>query len=269
MQEIALSLGPPPPGGRGLRGGGSGIFILAQTSGTRKVALILLSIIIMKIRMDYREKASGLMDLLQQTELILEIGQVRYGDYSINDAITIERKTARDFLISIIDGRLFKQLSNLKKHCSRPLLLIEGNPYETDLDFDPLAIQGALLSTQAIWYIPVIFSHSKEKTRDIFLMLGRQEESNRDVVPLRGGYRPKRLKSRQLYLIQGLPQVGPTLAKRLLEHFGSVAKIVNAPLPELMDVEGIGRVSAKAIRAILDEDHKISSPPRGGRGTSS
>ena len=186
--------------------------------------------------------------------MILEIGQVRYGDYIINDAITIERKTARDFLISIIDGRLFNQLSNLKKHCSRPLLLIEGNPYETDLAFDPLAIKGALLSTQAIWYVPVIFSSSKEETRDIFLMLGRQEESNLDVVPLRGGYRPKRLKSRQLYLIQGLPQVGPTLAKRLLEHFGSVARIVNATVAELMRVEGIGQVSAKAIRAILDEE---------------
>ena len=217
------------------------------------MALILLSVMRVKIRMDYREKASGLIDLLQETEIILEVGQVPYGDYIINEVITIERKTARDFLISIIDGRLFKQLSNLKKHCSRPLLLIEGNPYETDLAFDPLAIKGALLSTQAIWYIPVIFSSSKEETRDIFLMLGRQEESNLDVVPLRG-YRPKRLKSRQLYLIQGLPQVGPTLAKRLLEHFGSVAGIVNATIAELIGVEGIGQVAAKAIREILDEE---------------
>jgi len=218
------------------------------------VALILLSVMRVKIRMDYREKASGLVDLLQEMELILEIGQVPYGDYIINDAITIERKTAKDFLISIIDGRLFKQLSNLKKHCSRPLLLIEGNPYETDLAFDPLAIKGALLSAQAIWYIPVIFSSSKEETRDIFLMLGRQEESTLDVVPLRGGYRPKRLKSKQLFLIQGLPQVGPTMAKRLLEDFGSAAKIMNATVAELMRVEGIGQVSAKAIRAILDEE---------------
>jgi len=218
------------------------------------VALILLSVMRVKIRMDYREKASGLVDLLQEMELILEIGQVPYGDYIINDAITIERKTAKDFLISIIDGRLFKQLSNLKKHCSRPLLLIEGNPYETDLAFDPLAIKGALLSAQAIWYIPVIFSSSKEETRDIFLMLGRQEESTLDVVPLRGGYRPKRLKSKQLFLIQGLPQVGPTMAKRLLEDFGSAAKIMNATVAELMRVEGIGQVSAKAIRAIWDEE---------------
>jgi DNA excision repair protein ERCC-4 len=225
----------------------------------------LLSVLRVKIRMDYREKASGLLVLLQETELILEVGEVRYGDYIINDAITIERKRARDFLISIVDGRLFKQLSNLKKHCSRPLLLIEGNAYETDLAFDPLAIKGALLSTQAIWYVPVIFSSSKEETRDIFLMLGRQEESNLDVVPLRGGYRPKRLKSRQLTLIQGLPQVGPILAKRLLEHFGSVAGIMNATIAELICVEGIGQVAAKAIRAILDEEIETDSLQTGNR----
>jgi hypothetical protein len=43
-----------------------------------------------KIRMDYREKASGLLDLLQDTELILEVGPVPCGDYIINDAITID-----------------------------------------------------------------------------------------------------------------------------------------------------------------------------------
>ena len=48
--------------------------------------------------------------------------------------------------------------------------------------------------------------------------------------------------------------MGPTLAKRLLEHFGSVAGIVNATIAELIGVEGIGQVAAKAIREILDEE---------------
>ena len=159
----------------------------------------------MKIRVDFREKASGIIDLLREEEVTLEIGQVRYGDYIINETITIERKTARDFLISIIDGRLFNQLFNLKRNCIHPLLLIEGNPFETDLQFDPLAIKGALVSTQAIWYIPIVTSESIQETKNIFLMMGRQVETYSDVVPLRGGYRPKRLKSRQLYILQGLP----------------------------------------------------------------
>lgn len=208
----------------------------------------------MKIRVDYREKASGLVDLLKNEDLLIEIKKVPYGDYVINDSITIERKTARDFLVSIIDGRLFNQLSNLKKHCLNPILLIEGNPYKTELNFDPMAIKGALLSAQAIWHIPVIFSRSKEDTRNILLMIGRQDQTYMDVVPLRGGYRPKRLKSKQLYLLQGLPQVGPLLAKRLIEHFRSVSRVMNASIEELTEIDGLGRVSAEKIREVLDEE---------------
>jgi len=50
-------------------------------------------------------------------------------------------------------------------------------------------------------------------------MISRQIETCVDVVPLRGGYRPKRLKSKKLYILQGLPQVGPIIAKRLIKHF--------------------------------------------------
>jgi len=206
----------------------------------------------LKVIVDYREKASGIIDLLRCDGIQVEIRKVPYGDYVINNAITMERKTARDFLISLIDGRLFTQVSKMKKHCIHPTLLIEGNPFKTGLDFDEAAIRGAILSIQIIWYIPIIYSRQKEETKDIILMIGRQEEVYRDVVPLRGGYRPRRLKSRQLFLLQGLPRVGPTAAKRLLERFGSVANAVNAPIEDLIQVEGIGRVSAEKIREVLD-----------------
>ena len=209
---------------------------------------------LLRITADYREETSGLVDLLKKEDVFVEVKKVLYGDYIINDSITIERKTANDFLMSIVDGRLFRQLSNLKKYCANPILLIEGNPYETDLNFDPMAIKGALISAQVIWYIPVVFSQSKEDTREILMMIGRQDEAYIDVVPLRGGYRPKRLKSKQLYLLQGLPQVGPMLAKRLIEHFRSVSNIINASTEELMEVEGIGRVSAEKIRRVLDAE---------------
>ena len=206
----------------------------------------------MKITVDYREKASGLIDLFIREGISVEIKKVHYGDYIISNSITIERKTAKDLLISIIDGRLFSQLSNLKKYCINPILLIEGNPYKTDLNFDNMAIKGALISAQAIWYVPVIYSRSKEDTKDIFMMIGRQDETYTDVIPLRGGYRPKKLKSKQLFILQGLPQVGPMLARRLIERFSSVLKVMNASIDELTEVEGIGKVSAEKIREVLE-----------------
>jgi Fanconi anemia group M protein len=208
----------------------------------------------LRIIVDYREKASGLVDLLKQANFDIEVKTIKYGDYVINDSITIERKTAHDFIVSIIDGRLFGQVSNLKRHCSSPVLLVEGNPYKTDLDMDPEAIKGALISTQVIWYVPVIYSRSKEDSANIMQMIGRQDASSRDKLVLRAGYRPKRLRSKQLFVLQGLPKVGPTTAKRLLERFKSVKNVINAPIEELQQVEGIGVVSAKAIRDALDRE---------------
>jgi DNA excision repair protein ERCC-4 len=208
----------------------------------------------MKIIIDYREKASGLIELIEKEDVLVEVKKISYGDYIINDFVTMERKTAQDFLISILDGRLFSQLSNLKKHCVNPILLIEGNPYQTDIRMNPKAIKGAILSTQAVWYIPVIHSRSKEDTKEIIIMISRQNLTYADVVLLRGGYRPKRLKSKQLFLLQGLPKVGPLMAKRLIEHFKTVSKIVNATTEELMEIEGIGRVSAETIREVLDKE---------------
>ena len=208
----------------------------------------------MKIIVDYREKSSGLIDLLKNEGAFVDVKKVSYGDYIINETVTIERKTARDFLISIIDGRLFNQLSNMKKFCTNPILLIEGNPYNTDLKFDRRAIKGALISAETIWYIPVLFSRSKEDTKDIFMLIGNQIESYIDVVPLHVGYRPKRLKSKQLYLLQGLPQIGPMLAKRLLKHFKSVSNAMNASVQDLTEIDGIGKVSAEKIREVLDTE---------------
>jgi len=212
----------------------------------------------MKVIVDYREKASGIIDLLSCEDIQVEVRKVPYGDYVINDAITMERKTAKDFLISLIEGRLFTQVSNLKRHCIHPLVLVEGNPFKTGLEFDEAAIKGALISIQAIWYIPIIYSRTEEETKDIILMIGKQEETCMDVVPLRGGYRPKRLKSRQLFILQGLPKIGPTVAKRLLEHFRSVSKAINATVEDLLQVEGIGRITAEKIREVLDSDYQVT-----------
>ena len=208
----------------------------------------------LKITVDYRETTSGLTDLLKNSGALVEIAKLSYGDYIINDTITVERKTAKDFLLSIIDGRLFNQLSNLKKFCNHPILLIEGNPYETEHNFDRMAIKGTLISIQTICYVPIIFSRTKEDSRDILLMISRQLGTSIDVVPLRGGYRPKRIKSKQLYLLQGFPQVGPKLAKRLILHFKTVSNVMNAPVHYLTKVDGIGKVSAERIREVLDTE---------------
>lgn len=66
-----------------------------------------------KIEVDYREKPSGIIDILRSRNGIrVEEKRLSVGDYRINDHITVERKTTRNFIISIIDGRLFSQAAH-------------------------------------------------------------------------------------------------------------------------------------------------------------
>ncbi len=205
----------------------------------------------MKITVDYREQRSGIVELLQQ-HCDIEIGCLPCGDYRIGDHTLVERKTARDFLLSIIDLRLFNQIKHLKNTPYRTTLLIEGDPSKTDLDFSPQAVKGALLSCQVIWQLPIIFSTSMKDTAGILVNIGRQMEKHNDVVILRAGYRPRRLRTRQLYFLQGLSGVGPKLAKRLLEHFGTPRNVLKATVEELAAVRGIGKERAALIREVVD-----------------
>ena len=69
----------------------------------------------------------------------------------------------------------------------------------------------------------------------------------------RRGWRPRGMRARQLYILQGLPGVGPEKARRLLSHFGSVEAVVRADEGQLRAVAGIGRHLALAVRGAVNE----------------
>ncbi|MBN2351116.1 MAG: hypothetical protein JXD23_01000 [Spirochaetales bacterium] len=206
----------------------------------------------MRIIVDDREEASGLIALLRRENISLVVRRLRCGDCLINGSTCVERKTARDFAVSIIDGRLFAQVSRMKKAVRNPLLLIEGDPFLSGIDISRNAVKGALISVTAIWNVPIVFSASLEETKEILLLIGRQwEKAGRIPLWKRGKHRKR--KSKRLFFLQGLPRIGPERAERLLDHFGSVLKILNAGDDELLAVKGIGKSLVREIREILAE----------------
>jgi ERCC4-type nuclease len=54
--------------------------------------------------------------------------------------------------------------------------------------------------------------------------------------------------STRLFLLQGLPGVGPALAHRLLGHFGAIERIVTADPAAVMEVRGVGAKKAAHLR---------------------
>ena len=106
--------------------------------------------------------------------------------------------------------------------------------------------------------IPEILVDYREKPSalpDLLVKAGLKVNSLKklsNLVELRHGYRPKKLISRKLYVIQGLPNVGPLIAKRLLGHFKSVQSIMTATEKQLAQVKGIGQKKARLIKNVVE-----------------
>src|SRR5256885_15420398 len=68
------------------------------------------------------------------------------------------------------------------------------------------------------------------------------------------------LEQRQRFVVEGLPSIGETLARGLLERFGSVRAVFSATEEELKKVPKIGDIKAAEIvrlsNAPYDGDHK-------------
>ena len=197
------------------------------------------------------------MSLSEMENVDISIRRLSIGDYQIGDRVIVERKTIKDFAISIIDGRLFKQVIRLAKSTSQGVLILEGTAVDTvDLKMTRESIQGALITVSVIMGIPVLRSKDPSETAKLIVYIGRQAESMARGGVQRHGYRPKDKRKTQLYILQGLPGVGPERAGWILERFGRVEPAISASSDELQSVEGIGKSIADRIRWVVSEEMK-------------
>ena len=173
------------------------------------------------------------------------------GDYCLERGIVVERKTLADFAVSLVDGRLFPQAAKLARCPHRPIMLIEGPRPARMPDVPPHALKGAIVSLAVMWRLPVLYARDPEDSLRILRCLADQLRSSDDGVLKRYDRKPKRLASRKLYMLQGLPGVGPALAHRLLQEFGSIERVVTADEEALMRVRGVGRQTAAQIRELI------------------
>jgi DNA excision repair protein ERCC-4 len=153
---------------------------------------------------------------------------------------------------SIVDGRLLSQSIRLAASRFRAVLVLEGstaNQEESGVSRE--AIQGALIAVSVIMGIPVLRSDGPDETARLMLFAARQVRSAASGGVPRHGWRPKGKRSMQMYILQGLPHVGPARAERLLETFGSVQAVLNASVHELSAVHGIGASTATKIRWVV------------------
>ncbi len=212
-----------------------------------------------KIFADVRERNPEILRILSE-KVRVEIKQLEVGDFILSDRVGVERKIVSDFVQSIIDKRLLEQASNLSRSFKIPVMIIEGEESMYSLrDIHPNAIRGALASLAIDFGISIIPSRDEEDTALFLYMIAKREQiDEKREIALRGERKPFSTEERQRYVIESFPSISAVLAKRLLEHFGSVRGIVNATEKELVEVEGIGEIKAKEMVKIARSLYRVS-----------
>lgn len=177
----------------------------------------------------------------------------------------VQRKEVVDFLASIRDGRLARELAQLQ-FVNHPMLIIEGKLRWTTTGelltsygerWTKAQLQGYIWSIQARGILTT-YTESSTETVDSVFMYYRWTSKLKHASTF---VRPKPTtpwgkptnREYQVHLLQGLPGVGVELANRLIDAFGGTIpfgwRITEA---ELLKVEGIGKVKARAIYGALD-----------------
>lgn len=204
---------------------------------------------------DTREGNSKVIRHLSEMEIDVKVQAMTVGDYQVSDEVVIERKTAKDFVDSIVDKRLFKQARSLMEEFKRPLIILEGDDLYNGM-INPNAIRGSIASIALDFGISIIPTRNAQDTAAMIKRIAIREQSGEKTpIQIRTDKKPVNLWEQQLFIIESLPNIGPVNAKNLLEHFGTVANIINASESQLQEVEGIGKKTAANIRKVVDSKY--------------
>lgn len=204
---------------------------------------------------DTREGNSKVIRHLSEMEIDVKVQAMAVGDYQVSDEVVIERKTAKDFVDSIVDKRLFKQARSLMEEFKRPLIILEGDDLYNGM-INPNAIRGSIASIALDFGISIIPTRNAQDTAAMIKRIAIREQSGEKTpIQIRTDKKPVNLWEQQLFIIESLPNIGPVNAKNLLDHFGTVANIINASESQLQEVEGIGKKTAANIRKVVDSKY--------------
>tara|TARA_B100001113_G_scaffold14368_1_gene11003 strand:- start:8896 stop:11466 length:2571 start_codon:yes stop_codon:yes gene_type:complete len=233
------------------------------------------------ITIDHREANSTLPAMLKLHGHQVTMQSLAVGDIRISDRILIERKTARDLIDSLIDGRLIHQARRLHSAAPRPLLIIES------LDSNrvhPNAIHGAMAWVTLDLGLPVLMTGSPEQTarfisiaakresRVLDLLMTHQRRRNLDtekaaikaasseIMNIIGGETTTGVLSQKWYdevlskrtkMLSDLPGIGVVTARKIVEEVEDIMGLCLLSEQELASIDGVSSIQAKELFKFL------------------
>jgi Fanconi anemia group M protein len=213
-----------------------------------------------EIVVDQRElEATIARDLSERESVSVRLETLEVGDYICSDRVVVERKTVEDFLDTLLGGdrSLFEQVGDMARHYARPVVIVEGDGLYESRNVHPNAIRGALASVAVDFGASVLRTRDADGTRDLLATLAEREQETDDrEVSVHGEKASKTLAEQQEYVVAAIADIGPVTARSLLDHFGSVEAVMTAEMDALLEVEGVGEVTAERVREVVGSGYR-------------
>ena len=208
-----------------------------------------------EVVVDQRELDSSIAkDLSTWDGLTTRLETLAVGDYVLSDRVAVERKSAADFVDSVLDAdrSLFAQVGELARAYARPTVVVEGTNLYGQRNVEPNAIRGALASLAVDFGVSVLRTESEADTTALLATIARREQETRDrEVSVHGEKTTKTRTEQQEYVVSAIADIGPVTARSLLEALGSVEAVMTADEERLQAVDGVGEVTAARIREVV------------------
>lgn len=192
---------------------------------------------------DYRERNSLVPAELIAQDFKLEFKQLKVADYIVKD-VAIERKTESDFIGSIMNKRIWKQLEEIKQY-ENYLLIIEKD-HNSKITINSPQIKGAILSIAINYKIPILFSTHPKETANYIYILAKKQKKETAINP---GKKCRNKIEQSKFILESFQNIGPTKSKQLLEKFKSLNNIFNATEEELNSI--LGRKTKEFLRQLF------------------
>lgn len=204
------------------------------------------------------------------------------GDIIIGDRIIIERKTTRDLLDSLVDGRLLSQCRRLYYSATRPLLIIEGVDIFDTRAVHPNAVQGVLSWITLELGLSVMMTRSTLETALFISMTAQREEAFLKDIAINHQKKPsleknsikkpkkihhgnlsnrwRRTEIRQTKkILASIESIGPKTAVKLAAMGMTIAKLSALDFEILVAIEHLSVAQAKAIYLALHSQPPITN----------
>lgn len=188
---------------------------------------------------------------------------ILYYSYTPFTLIGIQRKEINDFIASINDGRLEKELGQIEEApLSHAILILEGPiQYTNDGNltsgtFTKASLRNVLTSIQSRSIISIVTDDIMDTQRTIittceYLVKPNHTTLLRRPKTSRNSWGNTNSESFASHLLQSFPNIGYTTAIAIYKHFGHIPLQWECDVAELVSIPGIGKKTAEQLIAAL------------------